>query len=237
MKKNLLFFGLALSFIGMSAQTMELVNPVAQVNATAATLTGAGEMVAEWPVTNISNASISLKCSRSVVSEIAGTSNYFCWGVCFGETTNVSLISQTILPSDTNHTFYAHYKPLGNPGETLITYCFFNTANPADQACQTVSFCYESNCEIGIEEQQTTKLELAGSNPLRGMSFINYALPAGETKAQLMVTNLQGQLVKEYTVRGNSGSILMNAQDFAEGIYHFTLMTSTGKETLRVVVD
>ena len=237
MKKNLLFFGLALSFIGMSAQTMELVNPVAQVNATAATLTGAGEMVAEWPVTNISNASISLKCSRSVVSEIAGTSNYFCWGVCFGETTNVSLISQTILPSDTNHTFYAHYKPLGNPGETLITYCFFNTANPSDQACQTVSFCYESVCPISVEEEQNAKFELVGSNPLKGLSFINYRLHAGETQGQLLVTNLQGELVKKVLVKGNSGSILLNAQDYAAGVYQFTLLTSKGKETIRLVVE
>ena len=237
MKKNLLFFGLALSFIGMSAQTMELVNPVAQVNATAATLTGAGEMVAEWPVTNISNVSISLKCSRSVVSEIAGTSNYFCWGVCFGETTNVSLISQTILPSDTNHTFYAHYKPLGNPGETLITYCFFNTANPSDQACQTVSFCYESVCPISVEEEQNAKFELVGSNPLKGLSFINYRLHAGETQGQLLVTNLQGELVKKVLVKGNSGSILLNAQDYAAGVYQFTLLTSKGKETIRLVVE
>ena len=237
MKKNLLFFGLALSFIGMSAQTMELVNPVAQVNATAATLTGAGEMVAEWPVTNISNASISLKCSRSVVSEIAGTSNYFCWGVCFGETTNVSLISQTILPSDTNHTFYAHYKPLGNPGETLITYCFFNTANPSDQACQTVSFCYESVCPISVEEEQNAKFELVGSNPLKGLSFINYRLHAGETQGQLLITNLQGELVKKAVVKGNTGSILLNAQDYAAGVYQFTLLTSKGKETIRVVVE
>jgi len=237
MKKNLLFFGLALSFVGMSAQTMELVNPVAQVNATAATLTGAGEMVAEWPVTNISNASISLKCSRSVVSEIAGTSNYFCWGVCFGETTNVSLISQTILPSDTNHTFYAHYKPLVNPGETLITYCFFNTANPSDQACQTVSFCYESVCPISVEEEQNAKFELVGSNPLKGLSFINYRLHAGETQGQLLVTNLQGELVKKVLVKGNSGSILLNAQDYAAGVYQFTLLTSKGKETIRLVVE
>jgi hypothetical protein len=237
MKKNLLFFGLVLSFLGMSAQSISLVSPMLQVNGNASTLTGAGEMVAEWPVTNISDVQIAVKCTRSIVSEVPGTSNYFCWGVCYGETTNVSLLAQTIFSNDTNYTFYAHYKPLGNAGETIITYCFFNTANPTDQACQTVSFCYETNCEIGIEEQQTTKLELSGSNPLRGLSFINYALPAGETEAQLLVTNLQGELVKESTVRGNSGSILMNAQDFASGIYHFTLMTLTGKETLRVVVE
>jgi hypothetical protein len=38
-------------------------------------------------------------------------------------------------------------------------------------------------------------------------------------------------------VRGNSGSILLNAQDYAAGVYQFTLLTSKGKETLRVVVE
>ena len=237
MKKNLLFFGLALSFLGVSAQSVELVNPVVQVNATLATLTGAGEMVAEWPVTNISDVSVSVRCSRSVISEIAGSSNYFCWGVCYGETTNVSLLAQTILASDTNHTFYAHYKPLGNPGETLITYCFFNTANPADQACQTVSFCYESTCPVGVEETEHSKLELVGNNPLKGLSFMNYKLPSGETEAQLVITNLQGKLVKKSIVKGNSGSILMNADDFASGVYQFTLLTAKRQETLRLVVE
>jgi hypothetical protein len=237
MKKNLLFFGFALSLIGMSAQSIELVNPVLQVNATAATLTSAGEMVAEWPVTNISDVQISVKCNRNVISEIAGTSNYFCWGVCYGETTNVSLLAQTILASDTNHTFYAHYKPLGNPGETLITYCFFNTANPFDQACQTVSFCYEANCPTGVEETQNSKLELVGSNPLKGLSFMNYTLPMGETEGQLIITNLQGKLVKKSLVKGKSGSILMNAEDFASGVYQFTLVSSKGQQTVRVVVE
>lgn len=237
MKKNILFFGFALSFVGVSAQSIELVNPVVQVNATAATLTGAGEMVAEWPVTNISDASVSVKCSRSVISEIPGSSNYFCWGVCYGETTNVSLLSQTILASDTNHTFYAHYKPLGNPGETLISYCFFNTANPADQACQTVSFCYESTCPVGVFEETVSKLELVGSNPLKGLSFMNYKLPSGEREGQLVITNLQGKLVKQVTIKGNSGSILLNEQDYAAGVYQFTLSTSKGRETIRVVVE
>jgi hypothetical protein len=237
MKKNILFFGFTLSFLGLSAQSIELVNPVVQVNATAATLTGAGEMVAEWPVTNISSAQISVKCSRSVISEIPGTSNYFCWGVCYGETTNVSLLSQNILASDTNHTFYAHYKPLGNPGETLISYCFFNLANPADQACQTVSFCYESTCPLAIDETENSKLELIGSNPLKGLSFINYQMPQGVTEGQLLITNMQGELVKKSLVKGNSGSILMNAQDYASGVYQFTLVTSIGKETIRIIVE
>jgi hypothetical protein len=237
MKKNLLFLGLALSFFCASSQSMTLVNPVAQVIGDATTLTGAGEMVAEWPVTNISNTSISLKCSRTVISAVPGTSNYFCWGVCFGETTNISLVSQTILPSDTNHTFYAHYKPLGNPGETLINYCFFNAINPSDQACQTVSFCYESTCPIGVSEVNSTKFELVGSNPLKGLSFINYQMPLGVTEGQLFITNMQGELIKKSNVRGNSGSILLNAQDYASGVYQFTLLTSKGKETVRIIVE
>ena len=126
---------------------------------------------------------------------------------------------------------------MGNPGETLITYCFFNTANPTDQACQTVSFCYESTCPIGVAEETNAKFELVGSNPLKGLSFINYKLHAGETEGQLLITNLQGELVKKSVVKGHSGGILINAQDYASGVYQFTLLTSKGKETIRLVVE
>jgi hypothetical protein len=237
MKKNLFFFGFSLIAMGVSAQSISLVNPVAQVIGDASTLSGAGEMVAEWPVTNISDVQIAVKCNRSVITEVPGSLNYFCWGVCYGETTNVSLLAQTIFANDTNSTFYAHYKPQGNPGESIISYCFFNTANPADQACQTVSFCYETSCEIGIEEETNMKFELVGSNPLKGISFLNYQLPAGLNEGELTITNIQGQLVKAATLTGSSGSILVSSEDFASGVYNFTLVTSGGNQNIRIVVE
>jgi hypothetical protein len=88
-----------------------------------------------------------------------------------------------------------------------------------------------------VSEQNLIKFELVGSNPLKGLSFINYQMPQGITEGQLVITNLQGMLVKKTTVKGNSGSILMNAQDFASGVYQFTLLTSKGQETVRVVVE
>ena len=43
--------------------------------------------------------------------------------------------------------------------------------------------------------------------------------------------------MRNTTIKGNSGSILLNAQDYAAGVYQFTLITSKGKETLKVVVE
>jgi hypothetical protein len=62
-------------------------------------------------------------------------------------------------------------------------------------------------------------------------------MPQGVIEGQLLITNLQGKLVQQNTVKGNSGSILLNAQDYAAGVYQFTLSTSKGRETLRVVVE
>ena len=66
---------------------------------------------------------------------------------------------------------------------------------------------------------------------------MNYKLPTRETEGQLVITNLQGKLVKKTTVKGNEGSILLNAQDYASGVYQFTLFTPKGQETVRVVVE
>ena len=78
---------------------------------------------------------------------------------------------------------------------------------------------------MGVDEEAVSKLELVGSNPIKGLSFMNYKLPSGEREGQLVITNLQGKLVKQVTVKGNSGSILLNAQDYAAGVYQFIQRT------------
>jgi hypothetical protein len=88
-----------------------------------------------------------------------------------------------------------------------------------------------------VTEENSTKFELVGSNPIKGLSFINYQMPQGITEGELLITNLQGKLVDQSEVKGNAGSILLNAQDYPSGIYQFTLLTSKGQETIRLVVE
>lgn len=237
MKKTIVFSSLLLVSYTVFSQSVELVNPVTNVEATAATLTGSGEMVAEWPVTNITSGAVPIKARREIISEIAGSQNYFCWGVCYDANTNVSVLSQTIQAQDTNYTFYAHYKPLGNVGQTDINYCFFNTSNTTDVVCHTVHYCYE--CTVGIAElkNESLSLELQGANPIHGLTLMNYQLPTGQSQGKLIIYDLAGNQVKSTVVRGNAGSVLLSSEDFVSGIYLIQVQSGKEVSSIKIVVE
>lgn len=237
MKKTFVFSSLLLvSYLGFS-QSVELVNPVTNVEATAATLTGSGEMVAEWPVTNITSGAVPIKARREIISEIAGSQNYFCWGVCYDVNTNVSVLSQTIQAQDTNFTFYAHYKPLGNIGQTDINYCFFNTSNTTDAACHTVHYCFECTVDVAELKPQLLSLDLQGANPIHGLTMMNYQLPTGQNQGKLVIFDLAGNLVKSAVVKGNAGSVILASEDFVAGIYLIQVQSGKEVSSIKIVVE
>lgn len=216
----------------VNAQSLSILDPVQIVNGTVAELGTNGELVADWDVQNISENFIEVRAARNVISAVEGSSNYFCWGVCFGAETNISPIStnQDMNPGDVNTTFYAHYISGGTAGVTEIEYCFFNAANPSDRACQTVQYCVDAECIVSVENP-TTEFELGdiSPNPLSGLGSIKYSFlnnPASDSK--IVIYNMIGQTIKEIKVNGKEGIILVNAQDFENGIYFYSLI-SNGK--------
>jgi hypothetical protein len=101
-------------------------------------------------VKNLSTNSFVTRCSRSVISAVAGSENSFCWGSgCYGVATSTSpvLQSPTIAPSATENTFVGDYKPHLNAGSTTIKYLFYDNANSTDSVSVTVVF----NISIGIK--------------------------------------------------------------------------------------
>jgi hypothetical protein len=188
-----------------------------------------GELEADWGVINTTQTPISVKARREMVVEVPGSSNYFCWGVCYDSTTSVGLVPQTIQPGDTNFTFYAHYRPLGHAGVTGINYVFYLANNSFDNVSQTVAFCVEADCTIGVEEQrQNGGMSWNGANPFEGLGAIHYQLPEGKYKGQLKVINLAGQTIKEINLNNARGQVFFDAQDFSSGMYLFQLSDEQG---------
>lgn len=115
-------------------------------------------------VQNISNKTIDVRCRINPISN-TGTSNVppaefsFCWGgVCYGAGTDTSGQLATINPGQSvsypdapAHTGY--YDTWGFTSTGIIEYCFYDEANPADEACFTVTF----NAVSGAEENSINK--------------------------------------------------------------------------------
>lgn len=221
MKKSLLF---TLAFIvsaGLYAQSLSLIDPINVVTGTLVEI-GNGEIEADWSVQNISESTIAVRARRNVIQEVSGSANYFCWGVCFGETVNVSptSVNQTMAPGDINNTFYAHYRPNGNAGQTIIEYCFFDANNAADQICQTVNFCVDAECLVGVEENANKAIFTdIYPNPVNGLAKLSYQFISRPENAKFKVFNLVGELVKESNIATQSGLILFHSDDFNNGVY------------------
>jgi hypothetical protein len=216
------FFAFSLA-IQVNAQSLVLIDPVTTVTGTLAELGTTGELVADWDVQNISDNTLSVRCYRSVIEQVAGSENYFCWGVCFTSATNISPVqaAQIMDAGQINNTFYAHYRANGNAGQTTVKYCFFDNANPSDEACHTVTYCVDMDeCVVSVEENALAGAEL-GVYPsvLSGIGKFSYSLPAAYRAAQMEIFNTAGQLIESIQLNNNNGIVILDGQDFAPGAY------------------
>ena len=229
MKKVFILFFLAcgVQFI-TQAQSLSLSDATGLVQASLDTLGAAGELQVEWGVVNTTASAVSVKARRNVTQEVAGSTNYFCWGVCYDETVTISSVSQTIQAADTNYTFYAHYLPHGNAGLTIIDYVFYLSSNSSDLVSQTVRFCVDADCTLGVSNQaMAPSLQMKAANPLSGIGSIQYQL--NDAKGKMEIYNLMGQSVGQYNLTSSQGFILIDSNDFASGQYVVSITNSNGQ--------
>ncbi|MFN6378371.1 MAG: T9SS type A sorting domain-containing protein [Flavobacteriales bacterium] len=242
MKRQLLsILAICISSATIQAQSLTLINPQSMVTGTIADLGASGELVAEWHVQNTSQSNMNVRARRNIISEVDGSLNYFCWGVCFSETVDVSpaSVAQAMTAGSINTSFYAHYKPQNNPGETIIQYCFFNNSNPTDETCHTVQYCVDVACILNVDEN-APELELSelSPNPLKGLGSLQYNFKNQPNQAKIVIYNMVGQVVQETNINGKNGFILLNGEDFEAGMYLYSIIAD-GKvmATKRMMVN
>jgi hypothetical protein len=214
------------STVGSFAQQIEFIEPVTTVTGTLAEIGPLGELEAAWGVRNISEETLSWRCRREIVSNVTGATNYFCWGVCFMENTDVSPagIAVSIGPGEINNSFYAHYKPNNNAGMSTIRYCFFNLDNNAEELCYTVNFCVDAECLVGVEEKQEVATTTAVKpNPVSDFGAISYNINRHFNQANLFVYNSVGQVVKQEILQNKQGLLVFDASEFANGLYTYSI--------------
>lgn len=106
-------------------------------------------------VKNNSDSDISLKCLRTIVSEVTGTMNYFCaLGTCLAPSIDETPSAFNV-PANTmigeEGVFSSHYMPLSNPGTTVLSYKFYDVNNTDDYIEFTVTFSSEATAESSLQ--------------------------------------------------------------------------------------
>ncbi len=198
---------------------------------------GAAELMIEVDVKNISNTGLDVKVSKFEVDLIPGSSNTFCWGMCFPPNTYVSPFPQTILPGATCSEFSGHYNPNANSGVSIIRYTFFDMNNPTDTVC----FYTEFNAgTVGINDATSEKATVSNAypNPASGSTSVDYVLPATASKASIKVRNLLGSLVREVKLTERAGTATIDLNGLNDGVYFYSFVVDNQTvETKRLVVS
>jgi hypothetical protein len=239
MKKTILSICIFLAANSAFSQLVQLYNQVNSVTGTVADnqldLTG-------WEVVNATSETIDFGCKRLGVQETPGHTSQFCWGIIcspFGTGANTSSEIVTLAPSAYSTSFYAHFRPNGVAGQTVIKYCWFDSNNPNNEFCYDVNYCIDVNCVIGIDEsQKPAQFDQISPNPLSGTGNITYSFKAVPHSGKLSFYSATGALIKQVSLSKQNGAVIISAEDFENGIY-FCTIENEGQvfETRKLVIS
>lgn len=162
---------------------------------------------------------------------VAGTNNFFCWGVCYlpvsvgTHPTWVSTDHVNMNPGAQYNNFHAYHQPQGNTGTMRYKFVWYDVANPngPDSSWVDIDFCGL----VGVPENVAVTPELnVWPSPTSGQDVqLDYVLDrAGNTRVVLY--NMLGEAMKRSTVGGAQGRLQWSTADLAPGVYFATLERS-----------
>lgn len=180
------------------------------------------EMVTEITVHNTSNVSKNIKVSREVINETEGSSNYFCWDLCYLPNVNISTNPINFSGGEINESsFSVHYTPNGNEGETRIRYCAFDEQNVADSACVVVRYYASSTVEI--DDFDSYYFSEFYPNPSSLFTKFSYKILATQ-QCEVVVLDMLGNIVKKHQLSSDKGELRFTVTDLNAGLYFANIM-------------
>lgn len=256
--KKLLLFSITLFIGGFAYSQLKVVYPgnlttdingaTVEVNQPASTL----DMKYEAWIVNLGSSAVTLKCRRTEIDVLSGTTNATCWNICppylnagakptyVANISNVDL-TQTIAPNDTNKTFAGHYTPENLSGCSVMLFEWFDGAAPTvTLASLYVRFIHNGTnvCTASINEQTTFVPTKLYPNPTASNLSIEIDGDFLMSKPlQYEIINILGEVVELSSFTSNSNSQQLSVEHLKDGIYfirfkHNGLTISTQKFTV-----
>jgi len=190
---------------------------------------------------NISGAVVKTRCVRTVISEVVGSENNFCFGSgCYGTSVNTSPLLQSpdIAAGAIDNSFVGDYTPTDNEGSTIITYCFYDNANPSDDVCFTVK--YTATYTMGIHDLAKAKGSISNAypNPAGSNVFVKYQMSDDSQNGKIILHDMLGKVVKEIALNDKQGTSKIDVSDINEGVYFYTyLIDNKAVSTKKLIVS
>ncbi len=193
------------------------------------------ELELGFTVSNQSFEQIPVKVRRTVLSNISGSSNFFCWLACYTESTSLTPNPLIIYGESSSNAFSAHLRPYMNSGTAQIQYTFFNADNTLDSTNVIVTF---EVTPLGIKNVVTESNVRAFPNPADDKLTLNFNRNSNTSTAYLELFNMLGSKVASIPVTTLDGSIVIPTDDFKSGLYFYSLkedgkISRPGKVTIK----
>jgi hypothetical protein len=182
-------------------------------------------ITAHVSVTNSGNSPISVRLKKVIGAgdTVTGSSNTFCWSLCWPSTTYIDPDPVVIETHMTNTgSFSGDYQPLGHVGMSKIRYVFWDDANVNDSVSITIFY---NAGYTGIDEILSGKFQFSNPspNPASTKAAFTYSFNGAEVlSAKLVVRNLLGSVMKEIELTDSHGKAIVRTEDLAEGVYFCT---------------
>lgn len=225
-----------LFFVGAYAQ-LKLIDPThpgADLNNTTITVSGVpSDNDLDFPlsVINTSSQAYAVKCRRTEVDVLAGTSNTTCWVLCppyvnaadypvmvIGQ--NGVEYEENLQAGDTALGFLAHYGPHNLDGCSLFKYEFFDAADP-NTALATIHVRFTHNvstsCTASLTELSNVNFDLY-PNPVNEQLNIEVDLNNAEVK----IVDMLGKTV--FTQNNVNTTTKVDVSNLNNGIYFVSIL-------------
>lgn len=183
------------------------------------------EMVQHMQIRNLSDEPINVVVMKKELEMVEGSSNYFCWGMCYGSSVFVSApveMAAGAVSAEGDLGFHHNYDPefTFDPtqwltGTSVVMYTAYNERNEADCVTITVKFVYGD--DSAVEENQ---ISFSHAYPNPASSVVRFDVNC-EGVASVALYNLLGQEVMTQNVE--NGQVTLPVADLNEGIYFCNL--------------
>ncbi|MBM3436071.1 MAG: T9SS type A sorting domain-containing protein [Bacteroidetes bacterium] len=191
----------------------------------------AGEVIVDDILVKNNSANYLLVKAKKIENYlIPETVNTFCWaGLCYAPNVYISPLYDTLFAGETTlpGEFAGHYNPQTHPGESSISYVFFDMNNPNDSVMVTV--LYDATL-TGIQLQGLSRNTISDPYPNPANQFVRFDYQISEPiLANLKIYSLIGSLVSELTLSSVQGTIQVETVKLEEGFYFFVLQIASSE--------
>ena len=187
-------------------------------------LYGFGEYVQDMQIRNLTSGDLNVVVKKEVVENLEGTTNFFCWGMCFGPDLEVSPavpVAANSVSAEGSLSFHVAFDE-SVFGYVLMKYSAYDERNPDDKVTILVKF-HKSGA--GLNEVPTCSFGHAYPNPASSVVRFNYVL-SSTGNAVVGIYNLLGQEVMTQELDSFQGQLSFSVADLQEGIYFCTLLVN-----------